>query len=109
MFIRELYFEYKLDCLGKNGSYVTAQAVDLTAGKDTVIRHINQYELVKNYIDKKNNGNKYFLITNIPNTDDNQKIIENLKRTNNFDILQDSQTDEILDYFDRKKAGKVIY
>lgn len=108
--------EQQIDLISKNGNILTAQALDFTMTKDTLVKHIYEYEVLirsleafgKSTIGPKHKG-AYYLLFNPPAKKSLQEKLLNEIRKSKQDLikLEDAAyLEELEDKLERKNFSK---
>ncbi|MHB8335802.1 MAG: hypothetical protein ACYDEE_00095 [Ignavibacteriaceae bacterium] len=106
--VPSLNFSYKLDCLGKNGSIISAKSLDFNFTPQTIERYLVRYEVVLSKLSEiyGNGGNKAFIIADEPTikNSENFNIWEAIKKSPFFEVKSSDNANEIADYIEQKNA-----
>ena len=106
----ELFFSTKIDCIGKNGSYIAAKHIDFEMGFQTVDTHFSHYNILLDYINRtKEEDCKAFIIAVAPA--DNavssyHKLWDFINNDDKFTIKAPQQSSEVVDSVLRSNATK---
>lgn len=106
--IPSLNFSYKLDCLGKNGSIISAKSLDFNFTSPTIERNLVRYEVVLSKLSDVygNGGNKAFIIADEPvaKNSENFNIWEAIRKNSFFEVVSSDNAEEVADYISQKNA-----
>jgi len=106
--IPSLNFSYKLDCLGKNGSIISAKSIDFNSSPSSIDHNLIRYEIVFSKLsDIYGNGEKKtFIIADEPVTQksENYNIWEEIIKNKSFDVISSVNAEEIADYISQTNA-----
>lgn len=110
--IPNLYFNYDLDCIGKNGVFVGAKTMDFSNKKATLDNTISHYSSLIAFLSadyKKNiSENNFYLIAEEPkqtNTPE-YEIWDAIQQNPLFKVINPEQSDLIAEKIEQSKATK---
>jgi hypothetical protein len=106
----ELYFSTKVDCIGKNGSYIAAKHLDFEMSVQTVDTHFNHYNFLLDYIERNQEENcTAFILASPPPSNAHltiHKMWDFMNNDNRFTIKPPEQSSDVVEYVFKTKATK---
>lgn len=113
--IPSLFFDYEMDCIGRNGSLIGAKALDFNLTTETLDKKISHYmsliTLLENRFPaiKKGAKNHFYLIADEPSTGSEEHDIYQRIRSNPlFKVVSSNQVEEIAEKVEQSKAEKFL-
>jgi hypothetical protein len=109
-----LYFSLNIDCIGKNGSIVSAKSIDFNSSIQTIERNIIGYDIVLAELNKKfaNKKNIAFVIADEPDQKEsvNYNIWEALRKKEllKFDIVKSDESESVAEFIEGTNAHKFL-
>ncbi len=110
--IPNLYFNYDLDCIGKNGVFVGAKTIDFSTKKGTLDSTISHYTSLIAFLSadyKKNiSENNFYLIAEEPNRANSPEyeIWDTIQQNPLFKVINPQQSDIVAEKIESSKATK---
>jgi hypothetical protein len=105
-----LYFNYELDCIGKNGSLVGAKSYDFNKSYSTIDKDISHYFTLISSLSRRykvdNKKNNFYLITEEPTKSDkkNKELFDTLVKNPIIKVLHPEESDLVAEKIEEKKA-----
>lgn len=106
---------FKIDCIGKNGSFIGAKTLPLTKSIATLHKDLNTYISViahlRNYEGVKEEGNQFYLISDEPKSKktDEFRIYKHLKESESiFKLISSNESDEVAEQIESKNAKRFL-
>ncbi len=109
--ISTLNFSFRLDCIGKNGSIISAKSLDFNSSSQIIERNLIRYEVVLSNLCNSDTERKAFLIADEPENKkkENYNIWETInKKSDVFEIVNSEEADKIAQYIDKNSAKKFL-
>lgn len=109
--ISTLNFSFRLDCIGKNGSIISAKSLDFNSSSQIIERNLIRYEVVLSNLCNSDTERKAFLIADEPENKkkENYNIWETInKKSDVFEIVNSEEADKIAHYIDKNSAKKFL-
>lgn len=107
--LRSLYFNFEMDCIGLNGSFVGAKSFPLENSLQTLEKNISHYVTLIAFLSqqyqKDLNKNKFFLITDEPekNTQEH-KFWEEMKDVPSFEMIASDEVEKVAEVVENTGA-----
>ncbi len=109
--ISTLNFSFRLDCIGKNGSIISAKSLDFNSSSQIIERNLIRYEVVLSNLCNNDIKSTAFLIADEPENKkkENYNIWETINKKNDvFEIVNSEEADKIAQYIDKNSAKKFL-
>lgn len=111
--IESLFFNFEMDCIGKNGVIIGAKSIDFTQSEQTIQNHINQYYTIISTTSckyqKDIEKNKFFLIAEEPNLNNSKKRIFNACiKSELIDVITPEKSSIVAEIIEEKNATTFI-
>lgn len=111
--IPDLYFKYKMECLGKNGVITGAKILDMTSKEEIIEKEAFHYLVLINTLKRRydrKKENNFFLISDEPEdvSSKKHKLWSALKREKDFKVKDSEEVDEVADIILESKASKFL-
>jgi hypothetical protein len=109
-----MYFEYEMDCIGKNGALVGAKYMSFERKFKSVDKDISHYialiSLLSTYYNMEIKKNKFYLIANEPHEVNSEihKTWENIIENPLFKVINTDQVNEVAETVDITNASKFL-
>lgn len=100
----------RVDIIGKNGVYVTAQSIEFDKNPLLLTSDIARYELLKNSItNQKEKGNKFFIIGSEPPKElrKEHEVWSDIKKNNLYTYIDKNESDCIREFIDTHEVVKL--
>lgn len=100
---------FQLDCVGKNGSLISAKALPFSSSIQTLSKEINTYISVMSHLSRKYSNltdDQFYLIADEPTqkSSDQFKYLKNLKKDKMLNIISSNDAEEVAFEIERKGA-----
>ncbi|MFC6269611.1 hypothetical protein [Frigoriflavimonas asaccharolytica] len=111
--LKSIYFNYEMDCLGLNGSFVGAKSLSLDHTVQTLEKNVSHYvtliALLSQKYDKNLNNNKFFLIADEPlYKTPAHKFWEEMKDVSTFKLISSEEVEQVAEIVDKTDARKFL-
>lgn len=100
---------FQLDCVGKNGSLISAKALPFTSSIQTLSREINVYISIMSHLSRRHSNladDQFYLIADEPKqkSSDQFKYLKNLKKDKMLSIISSNDAEVVAFEIERKGA-----
>ena len=105
-----IYFDYELDCIGKNGSLIGAKSLLFDQSESTIDKKISHYfQLISSLISTYHTNfqdNSFYLITEEPKdiSSKNHKIWESVKINQVIKVIEPEEAEKVVDEINERNA-----
>lgn len=112
--IPNLYFNYEMDCIGLNGVFTGAKAINFNQSESTVHKEISDYYALATILENTHNRygkkNNFFIISDEPTSigSKEHKIWEKAKKLEKFLSIQSGEVETIAKKIEETKALKFL-
>ncbi len=109
-----IYFNFEMDCIGKNGALIGAKSLGFDKSKTTLDKDVSHYftliSILSNQYNMQLKDNSFYLIAREPSDidSDNHKIWESVNNNNFISVIDPEQSDEVADKIIQKEATLFI-
>lgn len=111
--LKSLYFNFDMDCIGLNGSFVGAKSFPLENSIQTLEKNISHYVTLIAFLSqqyqKDLNNNKFFLITDEPekNTQEH-KFWKEMKDVPSFEMIPSNEAEKVAEIVEKTGASTFL-
>ena len=111
--LESIYFNYNMDCIGLNGSFVGAKSMSLDLTVPTLEKNVSHYvtliALLSQKYDKNLNYNKFFLIADEPSFETPaHKFWEEMKEVSTFKLIPSDEVEQVTETVEQTGATKFL-
>lgn len=111
--LKSIYFNYEMDCIGLNGSFVGAKSMSLDLTVPTLEKNVSHYvtliALLTQKYDKNLNNNKFFLIADEPSyKTPSHKFWEEMKDVSTFKLISSDEVEQVTETVEQTGATKFL-
>ncbi|MGV8914663.1 MAG: hypothetical protein ACOH1X_04345 [Kaistella sp.] len=111
--LKSIYFNYDIDCIGLNGSFVGAKSLPLDHTVPTLEKNVSHYvtliALLSQKYDKNLNNNKFFLIADEPSyKTPAHKFWEEMKDVSTFKLISSDEVEQVTETVEQTGATKFL-
>lgn len=111
--LKSIYFNYQIDCIGLNGSFVGAKSMSLDHTVPTLEKNVSHYvtliALLSQKYNKNLNHNKFFLIANEPlYKTPAHKFWEEMKDVSTFKLISSDELEQVTETVEQTGATKFL-
>lgn len=111
--LKSLYFNFNMDCIGLNGSFVGAKSLSSNLTVQTLEKSVSHYlaliALLSQEYNKNLNRNHFFLIADEPSQKTPEhKFWEEMKEVSTFKMISSDDVEQITETVEKTGAGKFL-
>lgn len=111
--LKSIYFNYDMDCIGLNGSFVGAKSMSLDHTVPTLEKNVSHYvtliALLSQKYDKNLNNNKFFLIADEPSFETPaHKFWDEMKDVSTFKLISSDEVEQVTEIVEQTGATKFL-
>ncbi len=111
--LKSIYFNYQIDCIGLNGSFVGAKSMSLDHTVSTLEKNVSHYvtliALLTQKYDKNLNNNKFFLIADEPlQQTPAHKFWDEMKEVSTFKLISSDEVEQVTETVEKTGATKFL-
>jgi hypothetical protein len=107
--IKDLITPITVDLFGKNGAFVTGQAIDFSKETSNLAKDINSYMYLALATEMNDSDAKCYLLGEEPKKDlvKNHQIWNNARKAKNIEFLTFDESEKVIEYLERRKVRPI--